>query len=466
MVIKQSSDRGQGIKNGFLRRTNLLFFLTVLSAPAQGLCEESNSEFPIVSRNQPIQASLDAQPGKMLFLPAGDYEISAKISIRSDGSGLYGPGRIIQTNPDAPFIEIENRSRVQLRDIVLTRPEQKQTTATEAIKASGCQDIVLDNVTVLNHKTRSGVFYLLNCKNTTIRNCTITNYMRISIDDRTQSPDWGYAFHCIDGSGIVVNASTGTRIQGNRIIENDLLPTQETQKKFKLGQFVKKNKTKGILTNPQVWERESVNNWHQGSAIVVTSPAISNQTQILGNTIENAAQGIDLHSDHAIVSQNIVSNCFVGMKAMHGSRHVLILGNQFIKNDLWSIGLMPGAASYASREANKDQPARSDNSDGGSIIANNIISEFGYGNAHWIWGNNGNPILLDSGQKPENTPLADVIIQGNLVQNSGRHSASKESQQPRYVYAVRVDQKATGIHFSDNILDPGREGISNIEIRE
>lgn len=466
MVIKQSSKCGQDFKNRFLSCINLLLFLSVLAIPSRGLCQESNSAFPIVSRNQSIQATLDAQPGKMLFLPAGDYQISAKIRIHSDGSGLYGPGRIIQTNPNAPFIEIENQSRVQFRDIVLTRPEQKQVTVTEAIKVSGCQDIVLDNVTVLNHRTRSGVFYLLNCKNTTIRNCTITNYMRISIDDRTQSPDWGYAFHCIDGSGIVINASTGTRIQGNRIIEMDLLPTQETQKIFKLGQFVKKNKTKGTLTSPQVWERESVNNWHQGSAIVVTSPAISNQTQILSNTIQNAAQGIDLHSDHAIVSQNIVSNCFVGMKAMHGSRHVLIIGNQFIKNDLWSIGLMPGAASYAAREANKDRPARSDNSDGGSIIANNIISEFGYGNAHWIWGNNGNPILLDSGQKPENTPLADVIIQGNIIQNSGRHAASKENQQPRYVYAVRVDQKATGIHFSHNIIAPGREGVSNVELKK
>lgn len=439
----------------------------ILLAPAPGHSQlVPEMSFPIVGMHDSIQADLDSKPGKMLFLPAGDYEISKKIIIRSDGSGLYGPGRIIQTKPDAPFIEIENRARVQLRDLVLTRPDEKQNTPTEAIKASGCRDLVLDNITVLNHRTRSGVLYLLNCKNTTIRNCTITNYMQISIDDRTHSPDWGYAFHCIDGSGIVVNASTGTRIQGNRITEQDLLPTREVQKKYQLGQFVKKNQTKGTLTNLETWERESVNNWHQGSAIIVTSPAISDQTQIIGNTIENAAQGIDLHADHVIVSQNIVSNCFVGMKAMHGSRHVLIISNQFIKNDLWSIGLMPGAASYGSRKAEKDQPARDDNGDGGSIIANNIISEFGYGNAHWIWGDNGNPILLDAGQKPDNPPLTKVIIQGNIVQNSGRLQAEKEQQAPRYVYAVRVPQKATDIHFSNNILDPGREGVSNIELKE
>ncbi|MFI4850934.1 MAG: right-handed parallel beta-helix repeat-containing protein [Gimesia chilikensis] len=439
----------------------LLFslFVSVTTSRAQ-----NNQPFPMVTAGQSIQAALDAQPGRMLFLPAGDYEISEKLVIRSDRSGLFGPGRIIQTNPAAPFIEVEHRKGVQFRDLVLTRPEDKQTTAIEAINLRDCQDLVLDNVTVLNHRTRSGVFYLHNCRNATIRNCTITNYMRIAVDDRTASPDWGYAFHCIDGTGIVVNASTGTLIQGNRITETELLPTPAVQQQHQLGQFVKKNETKGTLTSQETWERESVKNWHQGSAIIVTSPTASDRSQILGNTIENGAQGIDLHSDHVIVAQNIVSNCFVGMKAMHGSRNVVIIGNQFIKNDLWSIGLMPGAASHAARQESPSESARDDNGDGGSIIANNIISQFGFGNAHWIWGSQGNPILLDAGQKPDNPPLADVVIQGNIVQNSARFHPDKTEQGPRYVYAIRIARKATGIHLSNNLFDPGREGISNVEL--
>lgn len=441
--------------------TVLCFSLLVSATSSQA---QNNQPFPMVTAGQSIQAALDAQPGRMLFLPAGDYEISEKLVIRSDGSGLFGPGRIIQTNPAAPFIEVEHRKGVQFRDLILTRPEDKQTTAIEAINLRDCQDLVLDNVTVLNHRTRSGVFYLLNCRNATIRNCTITNYMRIAVDDRTASPDWGYAFHCIDGTGIVVNASTGTLIQGNRITETELLPTPAVQQQHQLGQFVKKNETKGTLTSQETWERESVKNWHQGSAIIVTSPTASDRTQILGNTIENGAQGIDLHSDHVIVAQNIVSNCFVGMKAMHGSRNVVIIGNQFIKNDLWSIGLMPGAASHAARQESPSESAHIDNGDGGSIIANNIISQFGFGNAHWIWGSQGNPILLDEGQKPDNPPLADVIIQGNIVQNSGRFQPDKTEQGPRYVYAIRIARKATGIHLSNNLFDPGREGISNVEL--
>ncbi|QDT82489.1 right-handed parallel beta-helix repeat-containing protein [Gimesia chilikensis] len=442
--------------------TVLCFSLLVSATSSRA---QNNQPFPMVTAGQSIQAALDAQPGRMLFLPAGDYEISEKLVIRSDGSGLFGPGRIIQTNSAAPFIEVEHRKGVQFRDLVLTRPEDKQTTAIEAINLRDCQDLVLDNITVLNHRTRSGVFYLLNCRNATIRNCTITNYMRIAVDDRTASPDWGYAFHCIDGTGIVVNASTGTLIQGNRITETELLPTPEVQQQHQLGQFVKKNETKGTLTSQETWERESVKNWHQGSAIIVTSPIASDRTQILGNTIENGAQGIDLHSDHVIVAQNIVSNCFVGMKAMHGSRNVVIIGNQFIKNDLWSIGLMPGAASHAARQESPSESARFDNGDGGSIIANNIISQFGFGNAHWIWGSQGNPILLDEGQKPDNPPLADVIIQGNIVQNSGRFHPDKTEQGPRYVYSIRIARKATGIHLSNNLFDPGREGISNVELK-
>ena len=112
---------------------------------------------------------------------------------------------------------------------------------------------------------------------------------------------------------------------------------------------------------------------------MINSPRATTRTQLLGNQIENAAQGIDLHCDQVIVANNIVTNCFIGMKAMHGSRNVLIIGNQFIKNDLWSIGLMPGTASGLARAAEGDAPAQEPNVTGGCIIANNIISDFGYG---------------------------------------------------------------------------------------
>ncbi|MCX7824224.1 MAG: right-handed parallel beta-helix repeat-containing protein [Verrucomicrobiae bacterium] len=419
-----------------------------------------------------IQQALDANRGRMVFVPAGDYTISEKIRIRGDHSGLFGPGRIIQTNTNAPIIEIEGAAGVQVRDLTLTRPEGKMEVPCEAVVAIKCRDLVLENLRVLDNRTRSSAIAVRECAGSQIRGCLVRNYMRISVDDRTGSADWGYAFKCIDGTGIEVRHSRGTLIQGNRVIETNLLPTPEVQKKFDLGRFVKKNATKGAIASQQAWDAGFAQNWHQGSAIIVTAPEVSDCTQILGNYIENAAQGIDLHSDHVIVAQNIINNSFMGMKAMHGSRHVLILGNQFIKNDLWSIGLMPGAASHAAAPARDGKPPVAANVDGGSIIAHNIISDFGYGHAHWIWGDNGAPLRFDRGQKPDNPPLTDVIIEGNMVYDTGRDQVIVDGQPkvepPRYKYAVIVETGGNGprgLHFSNNLFHPGTRGVSNVELK-
>lgn len=432
---------------------------------------EPPGEIP-VSRDSSIQEALDANRGRMVYVPAGDYTISEKIRIRGDNSGLFGPGRIIQTNTNAPIIEIEGAAGVQIRDLTLTRAEGKMETGNEAVLAIKCRDLVLENLRVLDNRTRSSAIAVRECAGSQIRGCLVRNYMRISVDDRTGSADWGYAFKCIDGTGIAVSYSQGTLIQGNRVIEQRLLPTPEIQKQFDLGRFVKKNAKKGVIANQKTWDAEYTDTWHQGSAVIVTAPEASDCTQILGNTIQNAAQGIDLHSDHVIVAQNIVNNAHIGMKAMHGSRHVLIIGNQFIKNDLWSIGLMPGAASHAAAPARAGKPAIAANVDGGSIIANNIISDFGCGHAHWIWTESAAPLRFNRGQKPDNPPLTDVIVQGNVIYDTGRDQVIVDGQPrvepPRYKYAVLIEGGGNGpkmLRFSNNIFHPGTAGVSNVEIK-
>ncbi|MBM3858919.1 MAG: hypothetical protein FJ395_04630 [Verrucomicrobia bacterium] len=415
----------------------LLATLAAAAAPA-----------PSVADYPSIQEAIRANLGRMVYVPAGDYDISEKIQIGKQGGGLFGPGRIRQTNPDQPILVIEDAKDVQIRDLTLMRPEGKTETQSEGVLAIKCCNLVLENLRVLDNRTRSAAIAVRECTGSQIRSCLVQNYMRITVDDRTRGEDWGYAFKCIDGTGIAVSYSKGTLIQGNRLIEQNLLPTPEIQKKFDLGKFVKKNAQKGIITNQKTWDAEFAQNWHQGSAIIVTAPEVSDYTQILGNYIENAAQGIDIHSDHVIVAQNIINNSHIGMKAMHGSRHVLIIGNQFSKNDLWSIALMPGAASRTGT-----------NTDGGSIIANNIISDFGHGHSRWVWGDNVAPLRFNRGQKPDNPPLKDVIIQGNVV-----HC---DDHPPRYKYAVIIEGGANGpkmLRFSGNIFHPGTAGISNMEL--
>ncbi len=418
-------------------RLLLAFLLTATAAAA----ELSVTAYPS------IQEALNANPGRLIFVPAGDYPITEKIRIRGEHSGLFGPGRIIQKSANQPIIEIENANGAEIRDLTLTRADGFMETANEGILAIKCRDLVIDNVRVIDNHTRSGAIALRESKNSRVSHCLVRNYMRVTIDDRTASKEWGYAFNCTDGTGISVAYCTGTLIEGNRIIEENLIPTPEIKARHKLGDYVKKNPQKGTFMSQQAWDAGYTDNWQQGSGLVVTAPEVSDVTRILGNHIQNAAQGIDLHCDHVIVANNIIENSFMGMKAMHGSRNVLITGNQFTKNCLWAIGLMPGAAAHAT------------NTDGGSIIANNIISDFGHGHARWIWGDERSPFKFDTGQQPDDPPLTDVIVQGNIVQATGK---------PRYKYAVIIGggpNTPRGMHFSGNLLHPGTQGVANVELQ-
>lgn len=431
--------------------TKILFslFLTsaALAADAPVAVEISAAAYPS------IQAALTANPGKLVFVHAGDHVITEKLRIRGDRSGLCGPGRIIQQNPEQAIIEIENASGIEIRDVTLTRPEDKCDSYQEAIRAQNCRDLVIENVKALNNRTKSGVILVTDSSGTRISRCLVRNYMRVCVDNRTQGDVSGYSFRCTDGTGIMVRYCKGTLIEGNHVIEETYFPSKACREQYKLGDFVKKNPEKGPHLSQQAWDAGYTDNWRQGSAIQVTAPEVSDFTRLIGNQIENAAQGIDLHCDHVIVSNNIVNHAHIGMKAMHGSRNVLITGNQFIRNDLWAIGLMPGAAAHPAQDG---KPA---NADGGSIIANNLISDFGHGDAHWMWGKERSPFKFDAGQDPDDPPLTDVLIQGNLVHNP---------DPPRYIYDVIISTEPSGprgLHFSNNVFPPGTRGVCNQEMK-
>jgi len=425
---------------------SLVLLLALAVAPASRAAEPSVADYPS------IQAALDANPNRILFVPAGDHPITEPIRIRGDRSGLVGPGRIIQQNPDSPIIIVDGATNAEIRDLTLTRPDGRMDTTFDGLVAVACHDLVVDNVRVIDNRTNAGGITLRDCVGCRISRCLVRNYMRLSIDDRTASEDWGYAFNCTDGTGIKVNASTGTLIEGNRVIEENLLPTPEMKAQHKLGDFVKKNPVKGKLPSQTTWDGNYVSNWQQGSGIIVTSPEVSDLTRILGNHIENAAQGIDLHADHVIVSGNVIVDSFMGIKAMHGSRNVIISGNQFVKNSIWAVGLMPGVAAHAAEDG------KPDNSDGGSIVANNVVSDFGHGRAAWIWGTENAPFKFDSGQHPDDPPLTDVIVTGNLIHQIGP---------PRYARAVVIHPGANGprgLHFANNLFPPGTQGVCNQDL--
>ncbi len=449
-------------------RPLLAFTLALLATPA---CVEAAT--PSAADYPSLHAALLANPGRVVELPDGDYEIHETLLLNTDHAGLVGPGRILMTDPNRPILRIDHARGVRLRDLTLTRPQNRQDASAEALRADDCQDLTIDGLRVLDNHARDPAIHLHECRGVQVRDCLIRNYQTVSIDDRTANPDLGYAFRCLDGTGLLVHSCQSALIQGNRIVEDRLLPTTELKAQYQLGRYTKKNAQRGVLAGAHDWDTDHTDNWMQGSAIQVGNPESSNGVQILGNTIENAAQGLDIHGDHVLIAHNLINNSLIGMKAMHGARHIQILGNQFRKNTLWSIGLMPGAASHPTEPARDGHPARPSNGDGGTIIANNIISEFGQGHSRWVWGDeaNGNPLRFDHGQMPDDPPLTDVLIQGNLIYDTHQDAILIDGQPqtppPAYRFAVRIESGPTapkGLHFTNNLFHPGRDGIANTEL--
>ena len=146
--------------------------------------------------------------------------------------------------------------------------------------------------------------------------------------------------------------------------------------------------------------------------------------------------------------------------------------------DLWGILLNPGASSHAAGPASEGKEARPANVDAGIIIANNIITDFGYGHEFWNWGGKSEAhdgsyaIAFLAGQLESNPPLTDILVQGNLVYDTGRDgivtgSGEIANEGPRYKWAVCIEpggKAPVNMRFEANLLRPGTSGIANVEL--
>ena len=417
------------------------------------------------------------------MVPSGDHEINTALVIRSNGTVICGTGRIVQTNADAPIIQIAKVSDVTIRDDTLIRPESAAETQFQGVNANGCDRLTLQSLKILDNCTKSSAIRLESCRNCRIQDCYILNYKRVTIEDRSKDPRNGYAFRCIDGTGIHVTKSVGTMILNNQIIEHNLLPTKEIMQRYHLGELVEGEKpTKFGIFGKSFETNHGTKTWHQGAAIAVTKADESSFTRISGNYLENAAQGIDNQADNYLCTENIVNCGMMGMKALHGSCNGIVAGNIFSHVDNWGIMLGPGAASYAAQPPHDGQSAKAANNDGNVLVSNNIISDFGRGLEFWNWGgpvdNPASPgaFLLKEGRLPTNPSLRHVLIEGNVVTNSEDETAESGGAQlskPKYRQAVQMDvdrpasegkQSPEDVRIRNNILAPGRDGISSVPL--
>lgn len=448
--------------------------LTASPAWSQG-ASLSATVAPIDVASYPsLQAAIDANPGRIIRVPAGEYQISAALVIKGDNTELYGPARIVQTNPKAALLTITGAKRVRVNDLSFTRAEGQQEAAEHGVQIIKCSDVIISRVQVSENHTRSSIM-ANDSSDVTVENCVVTNFKGPTIDDRTDPKHLSdYAFKSIDGTGIQMRAVRGAIIRDNRIQELRLLPTKKMHDKYGLGQLTVVPEVRGRLMSEDIFKTHYTNNWHQGAAIQVAAPDISNRIVISGNYIEHAPQGIDIHADNVVVTGNIISHAMIGMKAMHGAKNVLIDGNQFTYVDLWGIVLMTGASSRANgQKSSNGSMTPGENIDGGHIISNNIISNFGLGLQDWNWeGRNANrcAIFLPTGQLEENPPLRNVIITGNQVFDSGKDGAlvdgKWEKVPPRYNYALWVEQSGVpspqNVKVYGNLFDAGAKGVTNL----
>ena len=426
-----------------------------------------------------LQAAIDANPGREITV-SSDVALEKKLRIAAPGTALTGHAVITQTNALEPVLEIEHAKDVRISGITFARPALEA--ADENLgkhKAAGIfvydsERVTLDSVTLRDCAARDAAIEIRASRDVTVRDSTLLNYQCLAIDDRTSTELYGYAFRCIDGTGILVSDSVGVSLLNNRVDEQRWLATRENKDTFRLGTLCDGAKpTKAGKLGEGAVRAGYVNNWHQGSAIIVTGPEKTRNVIVQGNHIRNSAQGIDLHTDNTIIANNIVDHGMMGIKATHGSRNLIIKDNLLTHIDLWGILLNGGALSHAA------SAERSANEDGGTIIANNIITEFGYGHEWWNWGganedaNGSYAIALYDGQLAENPPVSDVVLQGNIVYNTGAKASPAEP--PRYKYAVFIGSwhgpaenspnLPQGLVFQGNIFHPGRAGVSNGDVK-
>ena len=419
-----------------------------------------------------LQAAIDANPGRILRLPPGEYQIAEPLVIGADRVELHGPARIVQTNPHASILQVRKAREVRLNDLTLTRSAGRQDTDRPGLEVLECTDVEITRVRVADNHSRASIL-AADSRDVVVQECTVTNYKGLTIDDRSRSPLYGYAFRAIDGTGIQLRNVVGGIVRNNRVQEFRLLPTKETCDRHELGRLTQLNDPPGRLVRPELIRSRQTNNWHQGAGIHVTGPRVSRHVLVTGNFIENAAQGIDLHADHVTASNNLIAHCMIGVKTMHGSKHVMIVGNQISYVDLWGIVVQPGTASQASANAEGAVPAVEENVDGGSVVANNVISNFGFGKQYWNWEKRARTAALNFSAPPlaENPPLRNLVVSGNVVHDSGRDTVLVDGKwttvPPRYHYAVILDAKpnsAVNVRFSGNVFDPGSRGVSDVPL--
>lgn len=219
-----------------------------------------------------IPEAVAQNPGRRLYVPSGRYVLTNAVVFNADDTELEGPGTLVQSNPAAAVIEVRAH-RVRLRDLTLTRAPGNTETDRDAVLATDAEFFRVENVRIHDNHSGGASVRLQNCRFARVERCTIKDYKRVTVDDRTANALYGYAFRCLDGNGVIVQGGRGNWILDNHIIEHRLLPTREIKERHQLGDLTEGRQPTRFGELGRALEKSRfARNWHQGSAIVVTGP--------------------------------------------------------------------------------------------------------------------------------------------------------------------------------------------------
>src|SRR5687768_10970926 len=97
---RNSMDGRNAMRRAISAFAILLTCLSALVAPAPAHADIQSTDYPS------LQAAIDANPGRMVYVPDGDHFLTETVMIKTSGTGLCGPGRLIMTDASKDIINV------------------------------------------------------------------------------------------------------------------------------------------------------------------------------------------------------------------------------------------------------------------------------------------------------------------------------------------------------------------------
>ena len=145
----------------------LLTCLSASMSPTAAQADIQSTDYPS------LQAAVDANPGRMIYVPNGDHLLTETVMIKTSGTGLCGPGRLVMTDASKDIINVRESNDVTIRDIRLFRERGKHEGGRNGIHAADCKDLTVDGIVVTNNCGENAGLKMERCTRLMVRNCLV-----------------------------------------------------------------------------------------------------------------------------------------------------------------------------------------------------------------------------------------------------------------------------------------------------